>query len=679
MRSLRSWRKCLGLRDAYSRRSGILAYPVLLGALLLVSAHLFPSLRAQEGSLHWALTLQGWSFSSPAVSPDGTTVFVGVETRTAGRLVAVGADGAVRWSILRPDGISASPAVSSDGTVYAGCYDGKLYAFNSTNGSLRWEYDAGSFIVSSPAIGADGSIYFGAGDGRLHAVDARGARRWVVSVGDWIESSPAIAADGTVYFGSKDRTFYAVGPDGREKWRFATAGGIHSSPAIGADGSIYFGSRDQRVYALSPDGLKKWDYFTNGEIQSSPVLGADGTVYFAALDTYFYALDPGSGALRWRVALNTNSVSTAAVRADGAIIFGADDGIVRALNPDNGAVVWRFDTRKAVPDDTIESSPLLAPDGSIYFSSLDGKLYKVRGNGLGPSEVSNWPLFRGDSQRTGRSRFGPDSGRLLNISVRANVGARETLISGFVIRGASSKAYLVRGIGPGLGSFGVQGTLSDPIVDLYSGSRRIATNDNWGDSPPGFSVSDSAAAVGAFPLIPGSRDAALVVALPPGLYSAHLRSADLSGGGGVALFEAYDAIGGDPSSRFINLSLRGRAGSGDSTLIAGVVVGGTGPVNLLLRAVGPGLAAFGVEGVLPRPRLSLFSGSNLIRSNEGWSTVPFFADLSGAARAAGAFPLVSASLDSALTVIVNPGSYTIQVAGADGSVGEVLTEVYVLR
>ena len=638
---------------------------------------LAPALSAQDGSLQWALTLQGWSVSSPAVSADGTTVFVGVETRTAGRLVAVGADGAVRWSILRPDGISASPAVGPDGTVYAGCYDGKLYAVNPVSGSIRWQYDAGSFIVSSPSIGPDGTAYFGAGDGRLHAVDARGVRRWTFQTGDWVESSPALGADGTVYFGSRDRTFYAVGADGREKWRFAVAGAVVASPALGADGTIYFGSADQRMYALFPDGRKRWDYFTNGDIQASPVLGADGTVYFAALDASFYALEPLSGAVRWRVSLESNSVSSAAVRADGAVILGADDGVVRALDRANGAVLWRFDTRKAVPDDTIDSSPLIAPDGSIYFTSLDGKLYKLRGNGVGLSEVSNWPAFRGDARRTGRARFGVDAGRLLNLSVRAPVAPQETLIAGFFVQGAGAKAYLVRGSGPALEAFGVGGFLADPRLDLYAGAVRIGGNDNWEEAPPGLSVADTAAAVGAFPFASGSRDAAIVLVLPPGPYSAHLRSGDATGG--VALFEAYDAIGGDPRSRLINLSLRGQAGTGDSTLIAGVVVGGTEPVNLLLRAVGPGLEVFGVGGVLARPSIALYSGSRLLGSNEGWSGVPFAADLAGAARAAGAFPLSPASADSALTVVIPPGPYTIHVSGADGSSGEVLTEVYVLR
>ncbi|MFM9031663.1 MAG: hypothetical protein ACKOTF_13520, partial [Opitutaceae bacterium] len=100
---------------------------------------------------------------------------------------------------------------------------------------------------------------------------------------------------------------------------------------------------------------------------------------------------------------------------------------------------------------------------------------------------------------------------------------------------------------------------------------------------------------------------------------------------------------------------------------------------LLLRAVGPGLIPFGVERVLERPKVSLFSGAALVRANDGWSSVPNAYDLSGAARATLAFPLATGSADAALTVVVSPGPYTIHVAGADGSAGEVLTEVYVLR
>lgn len=635
------------------------------------------NLGAQDGSLQWALTLQGWSVSSPAISSDGGTIYVGVETRTAGRVVAVGADGSLRWSVTRPDGVSASPAVGVDGTVYVGCYDGKLYALSPVNGAIRWEYDAGAFIVSSPAIGSDGSLFFGTGDGRLHSVDARGARRWTFQTGDWVESSPALGADGSVYFGSRDKFFYALTSDGRERWRFAASGSLISSPAIGADGTIFFGGMDRRMYALTAEGQKLWEFAANGDVPTSPVLGPDGTVFFAALDSSFYALDPYSGEQRWRVAINTNTVSSAAVRADGALVFGADDGFLRALDSGTGDLIWKFDTRKALPDDTIESSPLIAPDGSIYFSSLDGKLYKLRGNGVGLSEVSNWPSFRADAQRSGRARMGGGGSRLVNLSLLSRVEAGETLIGGFYTAGKSARAFLIRAVGPGLASFGVNPALNDPNFEVLRSGTRVQGNDNWGEAGPGLSVVDSAAAIGAFPLQVGSRDAAVVAALPPGAYTAHLRSSD--GGTGGVLFEIYDALGGDPSSRLVNLSSRVRLGSADATAVAGFVVGGSAPANLLLRAVGPGLERFGVAAPLARPRLSIYRGATRLSSNSGWASVPFAADLAGAARAVGAFPLVAGSFDAALTAVVQPGPYTVHVSGIDGSSGEVLLEVYLIR
>lgn len=645
---------------------------VLFGVLVAAGA-----LPAQDGTLQWMVTLQGFASASPAVSPDGDTVYIGVETRTAGRIVAVNSDGSIKWNVVRPDWVDSSPAVAPDGTVYVGCADGRLYALNPANGAIRWEVNTRTFVLSSPAIGADGTIYFGAGDARLHAVSRDGVERWAFQAGDWIDSSPAIGADGTIYFGSRDKNLYAVAPDGTERWRFQTGGRVDSSPAIGIDGTIYVGSTDQRMYAIAPDGSKKWDYLTNGEIVASPVLGADGTVYFAAVDTNFYALAPENGALRWRRALPANSVSTAAVRGDGAIILGADDGLVRALEPRDGAIRWSFDTR-AGQGDYIESSPLVAPDGSIYFGSLDGRLYKLRGNGSPLSALSSWPAFRRDATHTGRVTYVTDgSGRLLNLATRAQVSGNDTLIAGFFVQGSSAKAYLVRGIGPALEQFGVAGYMVDPRLEVFSGSVLLWANDNWSTAEPGPSPVDTAEAVGAFPLVPGSKDATLVLALQPGLYTAHLQSADDRGG--VALFEAYDAIGGDPTNRLVNLSLRGKVGVGENILIVGIVVGGTRPTRLLVRAVGPGLAPFGVTGVLQRPVLGVHRGATLIRANAGWTTDGFARDLAVAAESAAAFPLASGSADAAMILTVNPGPYTIQLTGAGGTTGEALAEIYVVR
>jgi outer membrane protein assembly factor BamB len=650
----------------------------------VIGSVLAACLQAQEGTRQWAVNVGGAgggyiSYSSPALSPDGTTIYVGVIRGSGGRIIAVTREGSVKWVRDRTAFVDASPAVAADGTVYIGAGDGQLYALNPADGSVKWAYATGTFITSSPAIGADGTIYFGAADARLHAVSSTGTPRWTFPVDDIIDSSPAIGRDGTIYVGSYDRHVYAVGPDGAERWRFLTGGRVFSSPAIGADGTIYVGSADQRLYAIAPDGTRRWDYLTNGDIQSSPVLGADGTIYFAA-DVSFYALRPDADGerLRWRTGVNAASASTAAVRADGTIIFGADDGIVRALNPDTGALRWSYDTRTGMGN-LIESSPTVAPDGSIYIGSLDGFLYKINGNGSPLSAYSSWPSFRRDVRRTGlvRAARSPNA-QLANIATRALAGGGNNLVAGFVVQGATERTYMIRAVGPALARLGIAGSMPDPRLEVYSGQVVLQSNDNWrlSDEVSNFSVIDTAAGVGAFPLEPGSRDAAILRPLPPGSFTAHVGSAD--GQGGVALVEVYDARGGDATGRIINLSTRGYVGTGQDILIAGVVVGGVGNLRLLVRGIGPGLGQFGVPGVLARPRLELFRGPVSLGVNTGWNASGGGADLAAAAAAVAAFPLGAGSADAALFFEAQPGEYTVQISGIGGTTGEAMVEVYLL-
>jgi hypothetical protein len=165
--------------------------------------------------------------------------------------------------------------------------------------------------------------------------------------------------------------------------------------------------------------------------------------------------------------------------------------------------------------------------------------------------------------------------------------------------------------------------------------------------------------------------------LPSGVYSAQVGSAD--GGTGVALVEIYDVPNaGDPNARLLNLSTRGFVGSGESTLIAGFVVGGTGSMRLLLRAIGPGLAQFNVPGVLPQPRLTLFRGSTPIATNANWTSNGYKNDVMQAAASVSAFPLVEGRADSAMIFDASPGPYTLQISGAGTTTGEAMVEIYVL-
>ncbi|MGH7944085.1 MAG: hypothetical protein ACREH8_16840, partial [Opitutaceae bacterium] len=180
----------------------------------------------------------------------------------------------------------------------------------------------------------------------------------------------------------------------------------------------------------------------------------------------------------------------------------------------------------------------------------------------------------------------------------------------------------------------------------------------------------------AFPLQPGSADAAILPALPGGVYTAHISSAD--GRPGVALAEVYDGLAGDSEARLVNLSTRGFVGTDENILIAGFVVGGTGAMRLLLRGIGPGLTQFGVPGAIAQPRLTLFSGGTPIAMNTGWISDGYKNDLAVAAASVSAFPLAESSADSALLFDATPGAYTIQISGLGATTGEAMVEIYVL-
>ena len=127
--------------------------------------------------------------------------------------------------------------------------------------------------------------------------------------------------------------------------------------------------------------------------------------------------------------------------------------------------------------------------------------------------------------------------RLINFSVLKRISAGDVLTAGFFIGGTTPQKLLVRAIGPTLGTaFGVTGTSTDPKIDLFDGNRvLVASNNDWSG---GERLATTFRNVGAFQLPGDSRDAALVITLKPGGYSAHVSGN--AGAGGVTLVEIYE-------------------------------------------------------------------------------------------------------------------------------------------
>jgi hypothetical protein len=199
------------------------------------------------------------------------------------------------------------------------------------------------------------------------------------------------------------------------------------------------------------------------------------------------------------------------------------------------------------------------------------------------------------------------------------------------------------------------------VLELYNSSGTIvAQNDNWTSLPPG-TVPDE--------LQPANPAESVIVAtLPADSYTAVLRSAN--GATGNALGELYDL---DPnSSRVMNISTRGQVGTGDDVMIGGFIVGGAAPAKVIVRAIGPSLAAAGVKGALADPILELHdSHGSLVFQNDNWRDVQ-------AKQIIASTVAPTNDRESAIVATLDPGAYTAIVRGANNSVGVALVEVYAL-
>jgi hypothetical protein len=161
----------------------------------------------------------------------------------------------------------------------------------------------------------------------------------------------------------------------------------------------------------------------------------------------------------------------------------------------------------------------------------------------------------------------------------------------------------------------------------------------------------------------------------PGAYTLHVAGAN--GGQGISLAEIYAVEPEAVSSGLVNLSTRAQVGSGAAVLVPGFVITGDKPLRVLIRGVGPGLAAYGVTGFLPDPEIEVFSGSHSIGGNGDWEDGDVAA-LEAAFSQAGAFPLAAGSKDAAILLELAPGAYTAHIRSSDQDQGVALLEAFFL-
>jgi hypothetical protein len=313
-------------------------------------------------------------------------------------------------------------------------------------------------------------------------------------------------------------------------------------------------------------------------------------------------------------------------------LIGSDNFLYRG----NGTLMWRGYTF-STPVKTIIRT---AGDGKEGFAM----------DGLQATVASNSPL-------------------LYNISTSGFAQTGDNvIIGGLIISGSGPKKILLRVLGPTLGQapFNIPNAMGNPTLNLFQGSALVASNDNWGNAINQQAIHDTGLAP------PNALEAAILISLNPGSYTAVVRG--LNNTSGNALFEAYD-LDNTAGSKFSNISTRSFVQTGNDVMIAGVIVHGPGSKNVLIRALGPtlGQAPFNLPNSLPDPFLDLRDANGTrITANDNWKSAQ-----QAQIQATGLAPPNDA--ESAIAITLAPGNYTAIVTGVNNATGNALVEVYGLN
>ena len=271
--------------------------------------------------------------------------------------------------------------------------------------------------------------------------------------------------------------------------------------------------------------------------------------------------------------------------------------------------------------------------------------------------------------------------KLTNISTRALVETGDNVvIGGFIVQGSTASRVIIRAIGPELTQHGVPDALHNPTLELHDGTGAlIASNDNWGMTIIGGIITQNQVRdiMNSGHAPSNGLESAIIADLPPGNYTAIVRGVNDTTG--VGLVEVYDLNPGTAPSSLRNISSRSLVLTGDSVMIGGFIVQGTGTKRVIVRAIGPELTQYGVPNALGDPALELHDRTGaLIASNDDWQhtiiggiiTKDQVIDIQNSGHAP------TAASESAIIADLPPGNYTAIVRGKNIAVGVALVEVY---
>ena len=622
----------------------------------------------------------GATFASPVVAyrPGSTSFFPDKEwmaintfpgTATAGRLLVtfslfsnINSDGAPIRRVYSDNGgatWSSASAISTETTLQG---SQPLYLPNGNCVVVYWNFGTSQQPGErlEAVISTDGGQSFGS----PHVITfATEYNEPLIRTGSFLPSAAADRTTQNVYvvyqtlLGGNPRIAFIKSTNGGTTWS-APVAISDNPPGLGVFNPAINVSSDGRTVTVA--------FYDHRNNPGSNVL------------VDLYLAQSFDGGANWQPNIRLTSISTNASLAPltfQGYMLGDYLGVAQTTRPTVPAVPIWVDTRSGNPDPFITRAGI-APYADLVLA------WEAARESLAQVPATSLRLQSSDSDRDGEDNqselaSGKDpnnfasvrrTGKELNISTRLHVETGQHVgIAGFIISGSTSKKIIVRALGPTLAQFGVPGVLQDPILELYNASNKlIAYDDNWKNAQQS-EIQASGYALG------DDREAAIMLTLAPGNYTAIVRGANTTVG--AALLEVYD-LAQSSASLITNISTRGVVGTDANVMIGGFIVGGglgtngDGSSKVLVRALGPELTSFGVSDALLDPTLNLFDGNgNLVGSNDNWKD-----SQQTAIQATGLAP--GDDREPAILTTLIQGNWTAILRGKNNTTGVGLIELY---
>lgn len=376
---------------------------------------------------------------------------------------------------------------------------------------------------------------------------------------------------------------------------------------------------------------------------------------------------------------------------------------ISSVTPSQGTCNWTTDITCTIGTLSSGSSATVEVVTTTTIAQMVGNTADV---------TANEDLNTANNSAVATTNVG-DLSRLVGISTRGKVETGPNiLVGGFSFGGLLSKQILVRGRGPSMSGppYSFTGTLTNPTLEIYSGATLFATNDDWQtgatqcDSPAiscgtpaemqAINVDPCQPNIGQTTAPPGcAQEAAMLITLPPGQYTAKLIG--VNGEMGKGIIEVYDP---DTTSlpKVGGISTRGKVLTGTDIMVGGFLIGaGNGSKKVLIRGRGPSMsgAPYNFAGTLANPRLEVFSGQTMFATIDDWQTGPLTCSAPAISCGTPAeletalmdpcqpnvdqtTPPPGCNMESALIITLPPGAYTTKLKGVNNGTGIGIVEVY---